>query len=228
MKDLKKMGTEQNRKVYARHGVNANMYGVSFANLNALKKKIGRNHPIAQELWATGNHDARILATMIAEPDRMIKTDLEAWAQNLDNYIITDAFSQIPAQSKFAKALAEKWIKSKSEWIGEAGWNIVSHLAMRDPSLPDAYFITKLNFIQTKIHTAKNRARHAMNNAVIAIGIRSADLEKQSLAVAQAIGKVIVDHGETGCKTPDASAYIRKTLARKGFAIKSKFKAIIV
>lgn len=40
MKELKRMGTAQNRKVYARHGVGENMFGVSYANLNALKKKI--------------------------------------------------------------------------------------------------------------------------------------------------------------------------------------------
>lgn len=27
--------------------------------------------------------------------------------------------------------------------------------------------------------------------------------------------KVVVDHGETGCKTPDAGAYIQKALARR-------------
>jgi hypothetical protein len=50
---------------------------------------------------------------------------------------------------------------------------------------------------------------------LIAIGIRNSALEKKALAAARQIGKVAVDHGETGCKTPDATAYIQKARARK-------------
>jgi len=57
--------------------------------------------------------------------------------------------------------------------------------------------------------------RNAMNNALIAIGIRNPHLEKKAIAAAQKIGKVEVDHGETGCKTPDAIPYIQKSLDRK-------------
>jgi len=38
------------------------------------------------------------------------------------------------------------------------------------------------------------------------------------LAAAKRIGKVEVDHGETSCKTPDASTYIRKAVARRSKA----------
>jgi hypothetical protein len=61
----------------------------------------------------------------------------------------------------------------------------------------------------------KNRVRDAMNSAVIAIGIRNPKLEKKALAAAKRIGQVEVDHGETSCKTPDATAYIHKTLERR-------------
>jgi len=53
-----------------------------------------------------------------------------------------------------------------------------------------------------------------MNSALIAIGLRNARLERLAQAAAAAVGKVEVDHGETGCVTPDAAAYIRKARAR--------------
>jgi 3-methyladenine DNA glycosylase AlkD len=40
LKTLKSMGTAQNRKIYKRHGVDGEIYGVSYANLKELKKKI--------------------------------------------------------------------------------------------------------------------------------------------------------------------------------------------
>ena len=69
--------------------------------------------------------------------------------------------------------------------------------------------------IEGEIHARKNRVRDAMNSALIAIGIRNDALEEQALAAATRIGKVEVDHGETGCKTPDAADYIRRTLDRR-------------
>src|SRR3989304_5283911 len=90
---LEKEGTAQNRKVYARHGVGEDQYGVSYAALKALAKKIKTDHTLALALWGTGNHDARILATMIADPAAATSRELDAWSKDLDNYVLTDAFA---------------------------------------------------------------------------------------------------------------------------------------
>ncbi len=67
LSELEAMGTTQNRKIYARHGVQGEMFGVSYGNLKQLKKRIRKDQALAQALWASGNHDARILATMLAD-----------------------------------------------------------------------------------------------------------------------------------------------------------------
>jgi hypothetical protein len=69
--------------------------------------------------------------------------------------------------------------------------------------------------IEREIHRSPNRARHAMNGAVIAIGTFKPSLRKKALETARRIGKVEVDHGETSCKTPDASSSILKASTRK-------------
>ena len=86
---------------------------------------------------------------------------------------------------------------------------------MQDASLPDEYFEKFLGVIERAMHSRKNRVRHQMNGALIAIGIRNPALEKKAVAAAERIGKVEVDHGETGCKTPDAVPYIRRAVERK-------------
>ena len=213
--DLEASGTAQNRKVYRRHGVQNALYGVSYTNLKALKKEIKVNHPMARELWATGNHDARILATMIADPRQADETLLESWVNNLGNYMIGDAFSGYVSQTSFACARMEQWTQSEDEWVGMVGWNLLAHLAMKDQTLDDSYFRPYLAVIERDIHTRKNRVRYSMNNALIAIGLRSEALEADAVAAAQRIGVVEVDHGETNCKTPDAVPYIRNASTRR-------------
>lgn len=215
MQELEALGTARNRKIYRRHGVGDNLFGVSYANQRRLAKAIRRNHALAGELWATGNHDARVLATLVADPAQAGAALLDAWVADLDNYVVTDAFAGWVGETSLAYDRAETWRRAAAEWPGRAGWCLVAHLALKDRDLPDDYFAARLAVIEKEIHTRKNRVRDAMNNALIAIGIRNDALEPLALAAAARIGKVPVDHGETGCQTPDAADYIRRTLARR-------------
>jgi 3-methyladenine DNA glycosylase AlkD len=215
LEKLRSAGTAQNRKVYGKHGVGGDMFGVSYANLGALKKKIGTNQALAEALWATGNHDARVLATMVADAGAMNKRQIDGWAKDLDNYVITDAFSKLASRALFAKEKMEKWSRSRDEWVCSAAWTVLAHLAMDDERVPDEFLNRQLKTIEDKIHDQKNRVRHAMNMALISIGIRNGKLEKAALAAAGRIGRVTVDHGETSCRTPDATGYIQQTIQRK-------------
>lgn len=213
---LEALGTEQNRKTYRRHGVGENLYGVSWADLGKLQKKIKKDHALAVELWATGNHDARILATMIADPKAMTSEELDAWAGSLTNYTETDAFSKLAAGSPLIREKIHRWTETDHEWIESAGWNLLAHLALgKNGDMPDDYYERHLEIIEKDIHNRKNRVRYAMNSALIAIGGRNERLMEKALAAAAKIGKVEVDHGETGCKTPQAAEYIQKMVARK-------------
>jgi len=210
MKELEGCGSPQYRKTWARHGVSGEMFGVSYANLYRMQKAIKLNQPLAEQLWATNNHDAQVLATLIADPQAISDKQLEDWAKGLSNYGITEMFSQLVAKTPLARKKAEKWNKAKDEFYGQAGWSLIGRLAQNDQTLPDDYFESYLRIIESDIHKRKNRVRHQMNSALIAIGGRNEKLEKQALAVAAKIGKVEVDHGETDCKTPDATEYIKK------------------
>lgn len=88
-------------------------------------------------------------------------------------------------------------------------------LALGKEPLPNEFFEPYLDRIGTSIQQSKNRIKGAMNSALIAIGSRSDPLEEKVLTLAAIIGKVGVDHGETACKTPDATAYIKEMKQRK-------------
>jgi len=213
MQELKSFGTEQTRKTLKRHGVQDELYGVSYAHFGALKKKIKVDHELAQQLWKSGVHDARILATMIADPAQGSPV-VDDWAKDVSSYVITDALATFAAQNSPDPKKIEKWMKSKDEWIGCFGWSLFARLARTDGPFSDEALEQYLDTIERDIHQAKNRVRHSMNSAVISIGVRNEKLQKKALAAAARIGKVEVDHGDTDCKTPDAAAYIRKTVAR--------------
>jgi 3-methyladenine DNA glycosylase AlkD len=212
---LKSLGTEQNRKIYRRHGAGEDVYGVSFAHLKDLKKKVKTDHELAVALWNSGNHDARMFAGMIADPERLDAATLDAWAAGLRSYPETDTLGGLAARAPRARETMARWIASDAEWTASAGWRILAHVAMEDDGLPDEYFERFLATIERDLHGSPNRVRHQMNGALIAIGIRNPALREKAEAAAKRIGKVEVDHGETDCKTPEAVGYIRKVVERK-------------
>lgn len=211
---LKAAGSAQTRKTYARHGVGPKQFGVSYAVLGQLTRKIKRDHALALGLWASGWHDARVLATFIADPQQADAATLDAWVIGAESRPLAGGVAKLAATTASAEALADKWCADPREYVAVTGWDLVAELAVNSP-LPDAKFAALLKVIERDLHGAQNHVRYAMNGALIAIGCRNAKLEKLAVAAAKRIGKVEVDHGETGCKTPDAVAYIAKTWAHR-------------
>lgn len=215
MARLEVAGSEQTRKTYRRHGIMGPLFGVSCAAQKPITKAIGRDHALAKALWATGNYDARVLATTVADPKRVTDDELDEWVSVLDNYGLTDAVAAMAAQTGRTRALADRYRDEPGEYAGALGWQLVGRLAEEPGATEDAYFLDRLRDIEGRIHTAPNRVRYSMNMAVILIGLRNETLRGEAVATAMRIGKVHVDHGDTSCKTPDAVAYIEKALAHR-------------
>ncbi len=216
--ELAELGTAQNRKVYARHGVSGPQFGVSFAHLRKMGRKLRGDHPLAQALWASGNHDARLLALAVADPECTSREEIQGLAEDMDNYILTDEMAKFVAASEWFDECADEWTDNGAalgEWVASTGWNLVAQQALTQDDRPDDYFIERILDVEKRIGQSPNRVRHCMNGAIIAIGCRNSRLRKLAVEAAKRIGKVEVDHGETSCKTPWAVAYIDKVWKRK-------------
>jgi len=215
MRELEKAGSAQTRKTYARHGAKGPMFGVSFATLKTLVKKIGVDHELALELWNTKNHDARMLAIKIADPARMSPSDLDTWmrAHAASVRMCGGYVAMLAAESPHGAAKAREWLAATEPRLRATGWTLSGMLAMLDETTPDDWFVKRLEKIEKSIHSAPNAEREAMNQALITIGGRNPALRKAATAAAKRIGKVEVDHGDTDCKTPDAAPYIEKMWA---------------
>jgi hypothetical protein len=210
MSALEQAGSEQTRKTYRRHGAADPMFGVSFATLKTLLKKIGVDHELALALWDTGNYDARNLAVKVVDPARMSTTELDRWAGAGSTRMCGNYVAAIACEGAQGLACAQRWLRSSTVEERAAGWSAVGALAMNDLATPDSWFVDRLQDIEKDIHSADNAQRDPMNQALIAIGCRNTALRTAATNAAQRIGKVHIDHGDTACKTPDAAASIAK------------------
>jgi 3-methyladenine DNA glycosylase AlkD len=213
MAALEKAGTAQARKTYARHGATGPMFGVSFATLGAMVKRIGVDQELALALWDTGNFDARNLAMKIADPATISPEDLDRWAREIPSRMSCLYVCMIAQEGPRGLSTATRWLASSDDRVRAVGWGLVGQLAGRDEATPESWFADRLSEIERTLRTSSNDVRYAMNNALIQIGGRSPALKKAALAAAKRIGPVEVDHGDTECKTPDAAATVEKMWA---------------
>jgi len=200
--------------IYRRHGAKGRILGVSYAAIGKLVKRLRVDQSLAEKLWRTGIHEARVVATKIADPAAISTAELERWVTEASDYITTDNVSGLAARTGGAAALGRRWIRDPGEWKSAAGWNILGLLAM-EGRLEAAAAKPLLGRIEAEIHRVPNRTRYAMNGALISIGGSLPGLTEAAIAAAQRIGVVEVNHGQTDCKTPSAAGYILKMAAHR-------------
>jgi len=210
MTALEQAGSAQTKKTYMRHGASEPVFGVSFATLSTMVKRIKVDHELAFALWETGNFDARNLALKVADPQQMKPADLERWAKETTARMCHGYIAYMAAEGPHGEAIADTWLAASDEGLRCAGWLLAGALAMLNETMPDAWFIERLKKIEKAIHSAPNEEREAMNRSIISIGCRNDVLRKAATAAAKKIGKVAIDYGDTSCKTPDAVAHIDK------------------
>lgn len=225
MAELARLGTEQTKKTWLRHGAREPVFGVKIADLKVIQKRVKKNHALALALYDTDNVDAMYLAGLIADAPKMTKGDLRKWAKAAYCSMVADyAVAGTAAESRFGPELAAEWIDSKQEMIASAGWSTWSFLALLRPDdeLDLAQLEKLLTRVKADIHTAPNGVRYAMNGFVIAVGSAVTPLTAKAKAVAKAVGAVEVDMGDTSCQVPDAAATIAKVEAKGGLGRKRK------
>jgi 3-methyladenine DNA glycosylase AlkD len=215
--ELSKLGSETIKKVLMRHGAREPFFGVKIEDLKKIQKRIKQDHALALELYDTGIGDAMYLAGLLANPQQMKKTDLQRWLKKATWSMLSEyTVPWVAAESSHGVTLAREWIESPREEVAAAGWATYGSLVAITPDdeLDLAEIGRLLDRVQAEIHTAPNRVRYLMNGFVIAVGSYVVPLASRAKAVAQAIGKVEVDMGETACKVPDALEYIAKVEQR--------------
>jgi len=187
--ELRSLANPANVLGMARYGINAtNTLGVSIPRLRSMAKKIGTDHRLALELWASGIHEARVLAGFIDDPARVTEAQLERWVKDFDSWDVCDGVcSNLFDRTPFAHAKAVQWSARKEEFVKRAGFVLMAALAVHDKKSPDSRFREYLPLIEREAADERNFVKKAANWALRQIGKRSLALNRAAIAAAKRI-----------------------------------------
>jgi 3-methyladenine DNA glycosylase AlkD len=200
-------------------------FGVKIGDLKKLVKYVKKDHELALRLYDSGNHDAMYLAGLSINPKLVSKETLEEWAEKAYWYMIAEyTVAGVAAESEYALELAKKWMDSDEEMMAVCGWSTYSNYLSITPDeeLDLNEIRVLLNRVKNSVHNERNRVRYVMNGFVISVGSYVPALHEEATGVAESIGKVHVDVGNTACKVPLAKTYIKKIADKDRVGLKRK------
>jgi 3-methyladenine DNA glycosylase AlkD len=189
--ELRRLGTKRNVEGMARYGIRAKkVFGVSKPKLDALARKIGKNHALGLELWSTGIQDAKILAGLICEAEKVTSSQMELWVRDFDNWDSCDGTCcHLFVFAKDAWQKAFVWTERKDEFQKRGGFALAAYLAYRDKTAGDANYLRFLRVVEREAEDERNFVRKAVNWALRNIGKRNQRLNRAAIATARRIRK---------------------------------------
>ncbi len=146
--ELKSRANETNRAGMGRFGIKIdNAFGVSVRELREIAKPIRRDHALAIDLWNTGTHEARLLATIIADADRFTEPQIAKWLGEFDSWDVTDGFCGLLTKHPKAWTYAKAWVDCDEEFVKRAAFALMARLAVHDKNAPDRALLDVLPLI---------------------------------------------------------------------------------
>jgi 3-methyladenine DNA glycosylase AlkD len=189
LKRLKSLRNPRNVAGMARFGINPrNTLGISIPTLRGIARHAGKDHRLAQELWRSDIHEARILAALVDDPAHVTDAQMERWVKDFDSWDVCDQVcSNLFDQTKSAHRKAVQWSRRDEEFVKRAGFALMAALAVHDKAASDAAFRKFLPLIRRAATDERNFVKKAVNWALRQIGKRNAALNRAAIATAREI-----------------------------------------
>jgi 3-methyladenine DNA glycosylase AlkD len=168
-------------------GVNTEQaIGVRMPKLKLLAKNIGKDHEMAGQLWELGHHEGRILAGLVAEPDKMEREEADRWVENLQSWDEVDQlcgylFQKLP----YVEELIADWIARDKAFVKRAGFVLIVATCIHHKKKEDDHFLQYFDLIEEHSTDDRNYVKRAVNWALRQIGKRTIHLNKDAVKLAE-------------------------------------------
>jgi 3-methyladenine DNA glycosylase AlkD len=184
---LRQKSTLRDRANLSRFGITADKaFGVSLANIQALGKRLGRNHELAAALWETGWYEARLLTSFVDEPERVTPAQMDRWCRDFDNWGICDTVCfHLFDRTPHAWVKVQQWSRRQDEFVKRAAFALLASLAGHDRSAGDEAFLGSLALIERAALDERNFVKKGVSWALRRIGGRSPTLHAAAVELAR-------------------------------------------
>lgn len=191
LSELNALGNPKNVEGMHRFGISGRtMYGVTVTDMRKMAKRIGTDHNLADTLWETGVHEARILATMLEDPVKVTDEQIGRWVLDIDSWDLCDQLcGNLLLNIDFARKKIEEWISSEPEFVRRVGFVMIVGITINDKAASNDLFLHYLKVIENSVPDERNFVKKAVSWAIRQIGKRNMSLNTLAVETAQRLKK---------------------------------------
>jgi 3-methyladenine DNA glycosylase AlkD len=213
LKQLETFGNEKVRLRNKKNGAGDNQFGVQLGDIRKLGAKIKTNHELALALWETQNIDARLLAIVLIQPEKLSANELDQMVRSANFAQLADWLNAyVVKQHPDKESLRQKWLEDKNSWAARAGWSLTSERIARNPEGLDLQAI--LDRLESTMATSAPEVQWTMNNCLAGIGIHFPNLRKRAINIGETLGIYRDYPVSKGCTSPFAPIWINEMVRR--------------
>lgn len=211
MAELSDLADPRIAAVNSRHGDD---HAVNLTSLRAVAKRVRKNHPLALELWATGDSAARLLALLICRPKEFSASELDAMIRDARTRKVHDwLVGYVVMRGPHAEELRVAWLADSDPVVASAGWALTADRVVKKPEGLDLPGL--LDQIEAEMAGAHERLQWQMNATLAQIGIENPDLRPRALEIGKRLGVLRDYPTPPNCTSPFAPSWIAEMVRRK-------------
>ena len=214
MAELSDLADPRIREVNQRHGDD---HAVNLTKLRAVAKRVKKNHPLALELWGTGDSAARLLALLICRPREFSAAELDAMLRQARTRKVHDwLVGYVVMKGPHAEELRVAWLADADPVVASAGWALTANRVVKKPEGLDLSGL--LDVIEVEMAAAHERLQWEMNTTLAQIGIENPDLRPRALEIGERLGVLRDYPTPPNCTSPYAPEWIAEMVRRSSEA----------
>ncbi len=165
--------------------------GVSVPDMRKLAKEIGKDHKLALDLWRTGIAEARIMAAMVGDPDKLTEEQMEEWVKGINSWDVCDQVcTNLFEKNHLAWKKIVDWSEREEEFVKRTAFSLIACLAWHDKKASNEKFVELLTVIIQGATDERNFVKKAVNWALRNIGKRNLSLNKAAINTAREIQRL--------------------------------------
>jgi 3-methyladenine DNA glycosylase AlkD len=195
IKKLESIKNPRNAEGMARFGIKpkTKVLGVSMPEIRKIARQIGTDHKMAGKLFDSKIHEARILATIIADKEKLTEVEMEKWVKTFDSWDIVDQCCMNLFDKMELKRINKKiseWAKRDEEFVRRTAFSLIAAFAFHDKKTDDKVFLRFFPLIEKYSIDERNFVKKAVNWALRGIGKRNKKLNAEAIKLAKEISKI--------------------------------------
>lgn len=189
LEQLKEKADANYLKGMARFGIDSSRaLGVKLPEIRKLAKIIKKDHELALALWDTQIHEARMLASMIADPKLVTPELMDKWVGDFYSWDICDQVcGNLFDRTPFAIDKAVEYSSHQEEFVKRAGFVLMAEYAIHNKTAADDVFLNLFPIMEREAWDNRNFVKKAVNWALRQIGKRNNILKVNAINTARNI-----------------------------------------